>query len=63
MKKYILRLCLMAFLSFGLISLGSCRDERSTGEKVEDNLEEAGEDIEDGAEDVEEELEDLTDDH
>lgn len=36
----------------------SCRDEKSTGEKVEDAIEDVADDVEDAADDVEDELED-----
>jgi len=63
MKKLTIRLLLLAFLGTGLISFNSCRDEKSTGEKVEENMEEAGDEIEEGAEELEDEIDDATDDH
>ena len=53
MKKIILALAVVFTLSTVFIG---CRDEKSTGEKIEDGVEEVGEGIEDAAEDVEDEL-------
>jgi len=60
MKKTIY---LMAIALFTLGTTMSCRDEKSTGEKVEDAFEEVGDDIEDGVDEVEDEVKDATDDN
>jgi len=39
----------------------SCREEKSTGEKIEDGIEEVGDGVEEGAEEVEDAVEDATD--
>lgn len=41
----------------------SCREEKTTGEKIEDGIEEVGDGIEDGAEEVEDAVEDAADDN
>lgn len=41
----------------------SCREEKTTGEKIEDGVEEVGDGIEDGADEIEDALEDATDDN
>ncbi|GGD81563.1 hypothetical protein GCM10011412_19170 [Maribacter cobaltidurans] len=41
----------------------SCREEKSTGEKIEEGVEDVGDGIEDGAEEVEDAVEDVADDH
>lgn len=41
----------------------SCREEKTTGEKLEDGIEEVGDDIEDGADEIEDAVEDATDDN
>ncbi|WP_419213105.1 hypothetical protein ACNR9Q_02945 [Maribacter sp. X9] len=51
---------------FALMTIGvamGCREEKSTGEKIEDGIEDVGDDLEDGAEEVEDAVEDATDDH
>lgn len=63
MKKatyYLLTLCA---LLFSLTAFNSCREEKSTGEKIEDTMDEVGDDIEEGAEDLEDEVEDAVDDN
>lgn len=57
MKKKIvyLSLVLLMILSF------SCREQKSTDEKIEDAVEETGESIEDAADEIEEEVEEATD--
>lgn len=60
-----MRKSILLFL-FCLMTVGialSCREEKSTGEKIEDGVEEVGEEIEDGAEEVEDAVEDVADDH
>ena len=41
----------------------SCREEKSTGEKVEDTMEEAGDEVEDEVDDAGDAKEDATDDN
>lgn len=41
----------------------SCREEKSTGEKIEDGIEEVGDGIEEGADEVGDAVEDATDDN
>lgn len=41
----------------------SCREEKSTGEKVEDTMEEAGDEVEDAVDDAGDAIEDATDDN
>ncbi|WP_396601081.1 hypothetical protein [Algibacter sp. R77976] len=54
MKKIILVLVLLFSIS---IAFTSCREEKSTGDKIEDAVEEVGDGIEDTADDVKDELE------
>lgn len=60
MKKGIF---ILMFMLMTAISLSSCRDQKSDGEKVEDGIEEVGEDLEEGAEEVGDEIDDATDDN
>lgn len=62
MKKSIYFLLTIFALSFSLSTLNSCR-EKTTGEKVEDSMEDAGDEIEDAADDVSDEVEDAVDDN
>ncbi|ASV30767.1 hypothetical protein [Maribacter cobaltidurans] len=60
-----MRKSLFMFL-FCLMTVGialSCREEKSTGEKIEEGVEDVGDGIEDGAEEVEDAVEDVADDH
>lgn len=63
MKRMMYLLMLMFVTSTSLISLNSCRDTKSTGEKMEDAVDDTGDAIEDAADDVEDEVEDATDDN
>jgi len=45
-----------------VFSIASCR-EKTTGEKIEDGVEEVGDDLEDAGEDIKDEVEDATDDN
>lgn len=56
MKKSIL---LLMFLLVSTLTLTSCREEKSTGEKIEDGIEEVGDEMED----VGDEIDDATDDN
>lgn len=51
MKKSILSALIITFLS--VITLGSCREQKTTEDKVENAVENAGDAIEDAADDVE----------
>ncbi|WP_422859543.1 hypothetical protein ACOKFD_00975 [Flagellimonas sp. S174] len=56
------------FLLFSLVTLSftscdGCTEEKTTGEKIEEGVEETGEAIEEGAEEVEDEVEDAVDDN
>lgn len=50
------------FIALFTFSISSCR-EKTTGEKIKDNVEEVGDDIEEGAEEIGEEIDDATDDN
>ncbi|WP_281541282.1 hypothetical protein [Maribacter aestuarii] len=41
----------------------SCREEKSTGEKIEDSVDEVGDDVEDAVDDAGDAIEDATDDN
>ncbi|WBU90911.1 hypothetical protein [Cellulophaga omnivescoria] len=43
--------------------LTSCRDTKTTGEKIEDGVEEVGDGIEEGVEEVGDEIDDAVDDN
>lgn len=65
MRKSILY---FTFLLFSLVTLSftscdGCTEEKTTGEKIEEGIEDTGEAIEEGAEEVEEEIEDAVDDN
>ncbi len=62
MKKSVYLFLTLFVLSFSVSTLNSCR-EKTTGEKVEDSMDEAGDDIEDAADDVGDEIEDAVDDN
>ena len=59
MKK---RVSMLLFAIMTISSIYGCR-EKSTGEKVEDKIEEVGDDIEEGVEEIEDEIDDATDDN
>ena len=51
---------------FTLFTIGvavSCREEKSTGEKIEDGVEEVGDGVEDAVDDAGDAIEDATDDN
>ncbi|SEL01122.1 hypothetical protein SAMN04488008_102617 [Maribacter orientalis] len=48
-----------AFMTISFAS--SCREEKSTGEKIEEGIDDVGDGIEEGAEEVEDAVEDATD--
>ncbi|WP_339625931.1 hypothetical protein [uncultured Maribacter sp.] len=54
----------LIMLVFALITISfaaSCREEKSTGEKIEEGIDDVGDGIEEGAEEVEDAVEDATD--
>ncbi len=57
MKKSIY---MFLFAVVTIIAAASCR-EKTTGEKLEDGIEEVGEGIEEGVEEIEDEIDDATD--
>lgn len=61
MRKSAYHILTLFALVFSLAAFNSCREEKSTSEKVEDTMDEVGDDIEEGAEDVEDEVEDAVD--
>jgi len=63
MKKPILYLVYTLLFTISLSSFTSCRDEKSTSEKVEETIDDAGQSIEEGAEEIEDEIDDATDDN
>jgi len=62
MKKSVYFLLMLFAVSLSASTLNSCR-EKTTSEKVEDSMDEAGDDIEDAADDVGDEVEDAVDDN
>jgi predicted small secreted protein len=60
MKKF--TYLFIALFSLSLLTT-SCREEKSTGDKIEEAVEDAGDAIEDAADDVEDEVEDIADDN
>ncbi|TPN84463.1 hypothetical protein [Aquimarina algicola] len=60
MKRKFITVLSIVFIS--IITL-SCREKKTTGEKIEDAVEDVGEGIEDGAEEVKDAVEDATDDN
>jgi len=60
MKRIKLMLFLMLAMAFTLTNCEGC-EEKTTGEKVEERIEEAGESVEDAADEVGDEIEDATD--
>ncbi|AYN68911.1 hypothetical protein D1013_16765 [Euzebyella marina] len=63
MRKSVYYFMTLCALVFSLSAFNSCREEKSTGEKIEDTMDEVGDDIEEGAEDVQDEVEDAVDDN
>lgn len=52
--------------AFTLFTLGvamSCREEKTTGEKIEEGIEDAGDEVEDAVDDAGDAIEDATDDN
>ncbi len=58
MKRITISILTLAF--FTTISI-SCREKKTTGEKVEEAVEEVGESVEEGVEEVKDEIDDATD--
>ncbi|KJD32879.1 hypothetical protein PK35_07830 [Tamlana nanhaiensis] len=56
MKKLVIVFALLFSVSTAFIG---CRDEKSTGEKIEETVEDVADDVGDAAEDVEDEVEDM----
>lgn len=63
MKKSAYYFLTIFAMAFSLTVLNGCRETKSTGEKIEDGVEEVGEGIEEGAEEVKDEVEDAVDDN
>lgn len=59
MKKQFIFTFFALFFSFSLLTLTSCREEKTTKEKIED----VGDDIEEGVEEIGDEIDDHTDDN
>lgn len=53
----------LLFLFTTSVLLSSCRETKSTEDKMEDSVEEVADDIKDGAEEVADEVEDAVDDN
>jgi len=57
----------LSFLFIALSSLSiittSCREQKSTGDKIEEAVDDTGDAIEDAADDVSDEVEDVVDDN
>ncbi|MBQ4820564.1 hypothetical protein [Aquimarina sp. MMG016] len=60
MKKIIISFAAMCLI---VATTLSCREKKTTGEKIEDAVEETVEAVEDGAEEVKDAVEDATDDN
>jgi hypothetical protein len=60
MKKTIF---MFAIALFTMSIATSCREEKSTGEKIEDTVDEVGDDVEDAVDDAGDAIEDATDDN
>jgi len=54
---------ILTMLFVASLTITGCRETKSTGEKIEDGVEEVGDGIEDAADDVEDEVEDAVDDN
>lgn len=60
MKKSVLQALLLLFFTISLVTFTSCREDKTTGEKIEEGVEDVGNDIEEGVEEVEDEIDDHT---
>ncbi|MEQ8220295.1 MAG: hypothetical protein RH981_18820 [Arenibacter sp.] len=63
MKKSILYFLFTLLFTASLSTFTSCREEKTTGEKIEDGIEKVGDDIEEGVEEIGDEIDDATDDN
>lgn len=63
MKKSIIYTLFVLLFTVSICTFTSCREDKSTKEKVEEGVEEVGDEIEEGAEEVEDEIDDATDDN
>ena len=63
MKKPFLLLAYALLFTISISTFTSCRDEKSTSEKVEETIDDAGDNIEEGVEEIEDEIDDATDDN
>lgn len=63
MKKSIIYAMFALLFTISLSTFTSCREEKSTGEKIEEGVEEVGDDIEEGVEEIGDEIDDATDDN
>lgn len=59
MRKVLFSLLFLFTMSTVLVG---CREEKTTGEKIEESVDEVGEDLEEGVEEIEDEIDDATDD-
>lgn len=60
MKKSVLQALLLLFFAISLATFTSCREDKTTGEKIEEGVEDVGDDIEEGVEEVEDEIDEHT---
>ncbi len=63
MKRILYALLVVFSTTTSVSTVTSCRDTKSTGEKVEDAAEDAGDKVEEGVEEVGDEIDDATDDN
>ncbi len=63
MKRTMYFLMLLFVTSTSLVSLSSCRDTKSTEEKMEDAVDDTGDAIEDAVDDTGDAIDDATDDN
>lgn len=61
MKKSVFYVVMTLLLVISFSIFTSCREEKTTGEKIEEGVEDAGDAIEEGAEEVGDEIDDATD--
>ncbi|MBU2997722.1 hypothetical protein KO500_14830 [Cellulophaga baltica] len=60
MRKPLIITMVTLMLSTTVVTLNSCREEKSTGDKIEEAADDVGDGIEEGAEEVEDEIDDHT---
>ncbi|MBO0591566.1 hypothetical protein I2486_09105 [Cellulophaga sp. E16_2] len=63
MKKPLIHTFLILFLGASLMTVTSCREEKTTGDKIEEVGDDIGDGIEEGVEEVGDEIDDHTDDN